>query len=117
MTQRTPTRYWNDSCAVAELTHAVERGATGATSNPSIVLEVLGKESEHWIPRIRELATDNPDWRCLTFFGEDDGYNMHRAGNNILFADGHVAPFKQFDPRYLTYSPHNFQNWDDVTPD
>ena len=62
MTQRTPTRYWNDSCAVAELTHAVERGATGATSNPSIVLEVLGKESEHWIPRIRELATDNPDW-------------------------------------------------------
>jgi transaldolase len=62
MTQRTPTRYWNDSCAVAELTHAVERGATGATSNPSIVMEVLGKESDHWIPRIRELATDHPDW-------------------------------------------------------
>jgi transaldolase len=62
MTQRTPTRYWNDSCAVAELAHAVERGATGATSNPSIVMEVLGKESEHWIPRIRELATDHPDW-------------------------------------------------------
>jgi len=62
MTQRTPTRYWNDSCAVAELAHAVERGATGATSNPSIVMEVLGKESDHWIPRIRELATDHPDW-------------------------------------------------------
>jgi transaldolase len=25
-------------------------------------MEVLGKESGHWIPRIRELATDHPDW-------------------------------------------------------
>lgn len=62
MTQRTPTQYWNDSCAVAELAHAVERGATGATSNPSIVHEVLRKESAHWLPRVRELATDHPDW-------------------------------------------------------
>lgn len=62
MTQRTPTQYWNDSCAVAELAHAVERGATGATSNPSIVMEVLGKESAHWIPRVRELASDHRDW-------------------------------------------------------
>lgn len=62
MTQRTPTRYWNDSCAVSELEHAVARGATGATSNPSIVHEVLRKESAHWLPRVRELATDHPDW-------------------------------------------------------
>jgi len=46
MTQETPTQYWNDSCAVAELSYAVERGATGATSNPSIVLEVLKKDIE-----------------------------------------------------------------------
>ena len=38
---RTPTQYWNDSCALAELQYAVARGATGATSNPTIVLEVL----------------------------------------------------------------------------
>ena len=62
MTQRTPTQYWNDSCAVAELTHAVERGATGATSNPSIVLEVMQKERDHWVPRVRQLALDNPGW-------------------------------------------------------
>ena len=36
-----PTDYWNDSCAIDELRYAVDRGATGATSNPSIVLEVL----------------------------------------------------------------------------
>ncbi len=62
MTQETPTQYWNDSCAVAELEYAVERGATGATSNPSIVLEVMKKEKEHWVPRVLELAQRNPTW-------------------------------------------------------
>lgn len=62
MTQETPTQYWNDSCAVDELRYAVERGATGATSNPSIVLEVLKKEKVHWVPRVHELAARNPTW-------------------------------------------------------
>ncbi len=65
MTQETPTQYWNDSCAVDELTYAVERGATGATSNPSIVLEVLKKEADHWVPRVHELAATNPSWSEL----------------------------------------------------
>jgi transaldolase len=57
-----PTDYWNDSCAVDELEYAVARGATGATSNPSIVLEVLRKEREYWTPRIREVAAADPSW-------------------------------------------------------
>jgi prepilin-type processing-associated H-X9-DG protein len=39
---------------------------------------------------------------------------MHRAGNNILFADGHVLAFKKYDPQALTYHPFKFQNWGDV---
>jgi transaldolase len=62
MTQETPTQYWNDSCAVDELTYAVQRGATGATSNPSIVLDVMKKERAHWVPRVHELAAANPTW-------------------------------------------------------
>lgn len=62
MVRTTPTDYWNDSCGVAELEYAVAHGATGATSNPSIVLEVLHREQAHWRPRIRELATANPTW-------------------------------------------------------
>jgi transaldolase len=57
-----PTDYWNDSCAIDELRYAVDRGATGATSNPSIVLEVLGKERAFWQPRVLELAAANPSW-------------------------------------------------------
>ena len=62
MVAETPTDYWNDSCATAELEYAVARGATGATSNPTIVLEVLKKERDRWIPRIRQLALENPTW-------------------------------------------------------
>src|SRR4051812_5249670 len=62
MVRDTPTDYWNDSCASAELEYAVARGATGATSNPTIVLEVLRKESARWLPRIAQLADENPDW-------------------------------------------------------
>lgn len=57
-----PTDYWNDSCSVEELTYAVARGATGATSNPSIVLEVMRKERTHWTDRVRDLAAGHPSW-------------------------------------------------------
>jgi transaldolase len=62
MVEATPTDFWNDSCAVAELAYAVERGGTGATSNPVIVVEVMKKEKDHWVPRVREMAAANPAW-------------------------------------------------------
>src|SRR6187549_3126532 len=62
MTMTTPTQYWNDSCSVQELRYAIERGATGATSNPVIVLNVLKKEMPLWQARIRQVIDDNPTW-------------------------------------------------------
>jgi transaldolase len=62
MTRATNTDYWNDSCAVEELAYAVERGATGATSNPVIVGEVMKKEKARWVPRVREIAAEHPTW-------------------------------------------------------
>ncbi len=56
MARTTPTEYWNDSCATAELEYAIANGAVGATSNPSIVLEVLRKEFDTWRPRIRAIG-------------------------------------------------------------
>ena len=40
MTETTPTRFFNDSCAESELDYAIQRGATGATSNPVICVNV-----------------------------------------------------------------------------
>jgi transaldolase len=62
MAATTATDYWNDSCSVEELTYAVARGATGATSNPTIVGEVLKKEMHLWRDRIHELIAENPHW-------------------------------------------------------
>jgi transaldolase len=58
----TLTDYWNDSCSIQELTYALENGAVGATSNPTIVLEVLKKEMPAWRERISQLIRDNPTW-------------------------------------------------------
>jgi transaldolase len=62
MAATTATDYWNDSSSVEELTYAVARGATGATSNPTIVGEVLRKELHLWRDRIPELVSGNPTW-------------------------------------------------------
>ena len=62
MVETTPTDYWNDSCSIEELTYAIANGAVGATSNPTIVGEVLAKEMETWRPRIAELARANVTW-------------------------------------------------------
>jgi transaldolase len=58
MTQTTPTCLWNDSAALNELTYSIEHGATGATCNPVIVLDVLKKETHLWNDRIRALANE-----------------------------------------------------------
>jgi transaldolase len=62
MVSTTKTDYWNDSCSVEELTYAIEQGAVGATSNPTIVLNVLKKEMPLWKDRIREIIATNPTW-------------------------------------------------------
>jgi transaldolase len=58
----TATDYWNDSCSVEELTYAIARGAVGATTNPTIVGDVLKKEMHLWRERIAEIIADNPAW-------------------------------------------------------
>jgi transaldolase len=58
----TPTDFWNDSCAVSELELAVEHGAVGATSNPTIVEQVLRLEKDLWVDRINEIIATNPTW-------------------------------------------------------
>jgi len=62
MTMEFPTDYWNDSCSVKELTYAIDNGAVGATSNPTIVHTVLKQEMDLWKDRIRTLIQDNPTW-------------------------------------------------------
>ena len=60
MTLISPTEFWNDSCSASDLSQAIDNGATGGTSNPLIVGEVLKKEIDTWRPRIVSLIETNP---------------------------------------------------------
>ncbi len=62
MVMTTPTDLWNDSCSIEELTYAIDNGAVGATTNPTIVLNVLKKEMDAWRARIFEIIAENPTW-------------------------------------------------------
>jgi prepilin-type processing-associated H-X9-DG protein len=61
-----------------------------------------------------DIDKDDNRIQCLIFFGDEGGFNMHRQGNNVLFADTHAATFRKFDPAYLTYSPIAQATWEDV---
>ena len=62
MTVQFPTDYWNDSCSEEELTYAIQHGAVGATSNPTIVHSVLKKELHLWRDRIDALIREQHAW-------------------------------------------------------
>jgi prepilin-type N-terminal cleavage/methylation domain-containing protein/prepilin-type processing-associated H-X9-DG protein len=59
---------------------------------------------------------DDANYKCLVFDNETGGLNVHPAGNNVLFADGHVATYARFDPQYMTYHPTQSLDWHEVTP-
>ncbi|MBQ7492852.1 MAG: hypothetical protein IJT47_00290, partial [Selenomonadaceae bacterium] len=61
------TEVWNDSCSCKELKYAMEQcEASGATTNPAIVFNVLKKELPDWEDTIKKIIADNPT------FTEDD---------------------------------------------
>ena len=100
----TGTELWNDGAGPDDLAYAIENGATGATSNPPIVLGVVRAERELWHRRARELAAADPSlaedaiaWRL--------GLEIARRGAGIL-APVHRRTFgrqgrlsAQVDPR------------------
>ncbi len=53
--------FWNDSCAIGELTEAVRNGAVGATSNPVIVYAAVNGDRKRWIPVLDRLVRENPE--------------------------------------------------------
>ncbi len=58
--QTSPTSVWNDSCSISELEYSIKNGSTGATTNPSIVGQVLQQEFHLWEDHIKQIIVDNP---------------------------------------------------------
>jgi prepilin-type N-terminal cleavage/methylation domain-containing protein/prepilin-type processing-associated H-X9-DG protein len=64
-----------------------------------------------------DIDKDDATGNAIPFKGEPGGLNIHRAGNNVLFADGHVASFVRFDRTAMTFHPKRMNAWADVTAD
>lgn len=60
MAQTTPTRLWNDSATLSELSAAIGWAAVGATCNPVIALAALRSDLPRWQRRIGEYADEHP---------------------------------------------------------
>ena len=60
MTLTSPTEFWNDSCSTEDLKYAIDNGATGGTSNPIIVGDVLKREIDVWKPKIVSFIKEYP---------------------------------------------------------
>ena len=64
MVDATPTDYWNDSCAIAEVDYAVARGGTGATSNPvspGVATTARSHSSSLWLSATKSDRADHDD--------------------------------------------------------
>ncbi|WP_053230531.1 transaldolase family protein [Sandaracinus amylolyticus] len=60
MTRETPTELWVDSCEPRALERAIARGATGATTNPVIVMQAIEADRPRWDEITRALVRDHP---------------------------------------------------------
>ncbi|HXC76640.1 MAG TPA: transaldolase family protein [Candidatus Acidoferrum sp.] len=105
MTQTTPTRLWNDSAAIDELTNSIADGAVGATCNPVIAVSVLKKDMTTWRPRIesliRELPTATEDrigWMLIEELSVRAAKLLEPAFKEYQGRDGRLSI--QTDPRY-----------------
>lgn len=58
----TGVEFWNDSAGADELAFAIANGATGATTNPPLVLAAVRSEGATWRDRARELAVEHATW-------------------------------------------------------
>jgi transaldolase len=56
----TPTEFWNDGPAVAELEDAMAHGAVGATSNPFLIYEEMGRDRAAWKARAQAVRLEHP---------------------------------------------------------
>lgn len=60
---------------------------------------------------------DDATQEGVVFANEPGGMSIHKGGNNVLFADGHVVLAPAFESTSMTYSPTKMESWAMVTGD
>ena len=71
----------------------------------------IGAASNDWGD---DADKDDATQRGVVWKNEAGGINIHRLGNNILFADGHVNIFDHYIEQDITFHPKKQLDWAEV---
>jgi prepilin-type N-terminal cleavage/methylation domain-containing protein/prepilin-type processing-associated H-X9-DG protein len=102
---------WVRSIPLSRIRNSTTYILAGECVAPEYYLPPFGTDDS---PTGEDIDKDDARIPCLRFAGEDGGFNLHRQGLNVLFADNHVAAFKKFEPQSLSYSPDGHATWDEL---
>jgi prepilin-type N-terminal cleavage/methylation domain-containing protein/prepilin-type processing-associated H-X9-DG protein len=84
---------------------------SGDMTNATLYPAPFG-QSEHLLD---DCDKDDAVLPSLCFPYQAGGFWMHPNGNNVLFDDGHVQVYRDFDPSAMTFDAGAMRNWDVVT--
>ncbi len=97
--------WWNDSCATDELSHAVQEGAVGATSNPVIVSAAVKSQEDLWLPVLDKIIRDNPSdteddiaWKLIATIGKEAAKLLYPVYERTNGEKGYLS--MQVNPKF-----------------
>ena len=112
LTCRWPMVAGSHSVRLAQVRNSSQFVLSGDCTNPNEYPAPFGTNSKTTV----DCDKDDLLSELLLFADQPDGLNVHLGGNNVLFADGHVALFSRFDPAAMTYDGTAMRRWGEVQP-
>ena len=105
----TPTEFWNDTCDATTLKRAVGWGATGATSNPMIVLGCIKSDPGRWAKEVANIQKKEPifseieiAWELIRMLAVEAFPILRPVYDKTNGANGRLVV--QVNPKYFTSS-------------
>ena len=99
------------SMKFGEIKRASEFVLSGDCTQPSLYPSSFGTAGN--LPD--DCDKDDATQQGVVFADEVGGLNIHRAGNNVMFSDGHVELLRSFDRTKMTYHPRKMESWAQVS--
>ena len=117
--QCTPTRWWHDSGNPDEIELAIQRGATGVTTNPVLTFRSFQSQPEFWNPKVVALGDDfEPEARAeallklvATYAAEKVRPVYERTNGADGYALGQLNPTRAGDAEGMLAQARRVHSW------
>ena len=117
--QCTPTRWWHDSGNPDEIELAIQRGATGVTTNPVLTFRSFQSQPDFWNPKVVALGDDfEPEARAeallklvATYAAEKVRPVYERTNGADGYALGQLNPTRAGDAEGMLAQARRVHSW------